>query len=314
MALSYAYRILLIGLLPLIAVILYIEGQHYDPALIRFDQIRHDSNTLTRLLPEKVEGFILTGNTRFYTKDNLYEYVNGHAEYFISAGFAGLAVGEYRLPKTPGTEPDLVIDIYDMDRSIQAFGVLSDESGGSLTDIRGLRGFKSPSGLSFTRGPYYVKLSAYNDNAPLEAVAVRIAEATGEKPDRSPEFSGFPDIGTVVTTRFIKEAYRGYDFLNNVTEREYDVGGSTVSVFRVTQETGDISTIVEAFLQYFRTSGIEFSAVDREKSTIYSISDPYEGDWSMIVFPDSLVGVFGAQDETIINKILEKKDRTAKQG
>jgi hypothetical protein len=120
MALSYAYRVLLAGFLPAIAIFLYIEGQDYDPALIRFDQIHSDKAQLTRLLPEKIEGYSLLGNVRLYTRDNLYEYVNGHAEYFISAGFISLAVGEYNATTVSSTEPDVIIDIYDMGKSIQA--------------------------------------------------------------------------------------------------------------------------------------------------------------------------------------------------
>jgi hypothetical protein len=307
MALSYAYRVLLTGLLPVIAVLLYIEGQRYDPALIRFDQLQSDSDSLSRLLPERIEGFSLLGNVRLYTKDNLYEYVNGHAEYFISAGFLSLAVGEYTVPATSSSEPDVIIDIYDMGKSIQAFGVLSDESGGSLSDIDGgLTGFRSPAGISFTSGHYYVKLSAYNDNVPLEAVALRIAGSIGEKSDPFPEFSILPDIGIVAATRFIKEAYRGLDFLNNVIEREYVIAGSPVHVFIVTREMGDIDEIAESFMKYFKQSGIEFSSMNRKNSTVYKISDPYEGDWSMIVFHDSLVGVFGASGGTIINTLMKE--------
>jgi len=305
MTLSFAYRMLLIGLLPLIAVLLYSEGQRYDPALIRFDQLPSDGDTTTRLLPERIEGFNLLGNVRFYTKDNLYEYVNGHAEYFISAGFISLAVGEYNASNASSTEPDVIIDIYDMGKSIQAFGVLSDESGGSLSDIIGsLTGFISPAGISFTSGHYYVKLSAYNDTVPLQAIAARIAGLIGEASDPFPEFSRLPDIGIVAATRFIKEAYRGLDFVNNVIEREYVINGGRAQIFIVTKEMGDIDTMTEAFMKYFRQSGIEFSSMHRKDSTVYTISDPYEGDWSLIVFPDSLVGVFGAADDTILNKLL----------
>lgn len=315
MVFSYAYRILLIGLLPVIAVLLYFEGQRYDPSLIRFDQARSDSDTITHLLPESIGGLSLIGNARLYTKDNLYEYVNGHAEYFISAGFISLAVGEYTEATSSSSEPDVVIDIYDMGKSIQAFGVLSDESGGSISDIDGgLTGFMSPAGMSFTSGHYYVKLSAYNENIPIETLAARIAGSIGEASDPFPEFSRFPEIGDVTATRFIKEAYRGLDFVNNVIEREYVIDGSTVQVFIVAGDTGAVDEIAESFMKHFQQSGIKFSRTQRRSSTLYKIRDPYEGDWSMIVFPDSLVGVFGSSDEAIINKFLGNEATLKNQG
>jgi hypothetical protein len=307
MALSYAYRVLLAGFLPAIAIFLYIEGQDYDPALIRFDQIHSDKAQLTRLLPEKIEGYSLLGNVRLYTRDNLYEYVNGHAEYFISAGFISLAVGEYNATTVSSTEPDVIIDIYDMGKSIQAFGVLSEESGGSLSDMSGgLTGFKSPSGLTFTSGQYYIKLSAYNEQIPFEKIAVRIAGSIGDASDPFPEFSRLPDVGIVAATRFIKESYRGLDFVNNVIEREYTINGNSVHVFMTTKDMEDIHKIATSFIDYFNTSDIKFSKLNRNNNTVYKISDPYEGTWSMIVFPDSIVGIFGDTDETIINKLLKE--------
>src|SRR3990172_10381103 len=118
-------RLLLLALLLVIALIIYFTGQHYDPALIQFDQSGQGQGV--SVLPDEVNGLKKTGQIRQFTKENLYEYVNGHAEYFISAGFAGLLVGEYASSGTDASRPDIQTEIYDMGRSIQAFGILMDE-------------------------------------------------------------------------------------------------------------------------------------------------------------------------------------------
>src|SRR5271157_2779038 len=101
------YRLLLLGLLPCIAAVLYVRGQSYDPALIDFKTaagpvipaVSAPRQPVEKALPapilQEIAGFRLLGKEHRYTKDNLYEHVDGHAEYFIGAGFAGLTVTEY---------------------------------------------------------------------------------------------------------------------------------------------------------------------------------------------------------------------------
>src|SRR5271169_3820288 len=108
---SLKYRLLLLGLLPLIAGILYFRGQKYDPALIDFKtaspqnvneplvspQTMQEPRTLpvNQAVVHDIAGFQNRGEPHHYTKENLYEHVDGHAEYFISAGFQGLTVTDY---------------------------------------------------------------------------------------------------------------------------------------------------------------------------------------------------------------------------
>ncbi len=135
------YRLLLIALLPLISGVLYFRGQKYDPALIDFKTtLRQDvpGSIIPRqaiqesppiAVAEDIAGFRKLGETRRYTKENLYEHVDGHAEYFISAGFQGLTVTDYIAVGSKATQAEIQAEVYDMGKSIQAFGVLVDESG-----------------------------------------------------------------------------------------------------------------------------------------------------------------------------------------
>jgi hypothetical protein len=231
--------------------------------------------------------------------------VNGHAEYFISYGFISLAVGEYVPENPPDNEPEVTVDIYDMGKSIHAFGVLSDESGNNLSDIHtGITGFKTPLGQSFSRGQYYVKLSSYNKNIDLDDFAKSIADKIGEGSDPFPEFSSLPDIGDVVSTRYIKEGYRGLDFVNNVLEREYIIDGKPLQLFVVIGHEREINNLARSFLGYFNDSEIKYTQTGKEGERVYRINDPYEGDWVLIHLTDKLLGMFGSPDDTIIDSIL----------
>src|SRR5512140_3495651 len=151
-AVPLLYRLLLLALLPCIAVFLYLRGQQYDPALINFKSAAETTVTgqveqapgsigagspsdpgKTQTLPGpdsgNITGFLQVGRERLYTKDNLYEHVDGHAEYFIGAGFSGLSIREYAPAASKDTKAGIQVEVFDMGNSIQAFGVLTDESG-----------------------------------------------------------------------------------------------------------------------------------------------------------------------------------------
>jgi hypothetical protein len=305
MGLSKVYRVLLLALLPVIALLIYMEGQHYDPALIQFQSSESKRDSMALFFPGEIAGFNRAGQIRLFTKENLYEYVNGHAEYFISAGFIGLAVGEYGKAGYEETDPEVVIDVYDMGKSIQAFGVLSDESDGNLSEIRtGLTGFRTPQGISFVKGRYYIRISTFNEKIPLESLTERIESTIDTESEPFPEVARLPELGKVVSTRFIKEAYRGLDFINNVIEREYEVNGETVAVFVVTGGEEKIRKLVSSFIDFFRQSDIQYSVIEEKGRGVYRINDPYEGDWVLVSFPDALFGIYGSFDDTIINTLL----------
>ena len=89
--------------------------------------------------------------------------MDGHAEYFISAGFAGLTVTEYITSGSGARQAEIQAEVFDMGKSIQAFGVLADESGENAAPVSvGAMGFKTSGGLNFIRGRYYVKITAFS--------------------------------------------------------------------------------------------------------------------------------------------------------
>ncbi len=305
MVISNVYRIILLAILPVTALLIYYKGQSYDPALINFNQSQSNVESMTVFFPAEIETLSRSGQIRMFTSKNLYEYVNGHAEYFISAGFVKLAVGEYRLNSKD--YPDVLIDIYDMGNSMQAFGILSDESGGNITDFKaGLTGFKTPQGLGFIKGQYYIKISTFGSTVPLDSFIESLDNRISAGSDPFPEFAALPDIGQILTTRFIKEAYRGLDFLNNVIEREYNISGETLQVFILNVSGENISNITDSFISYFNDSDIKFTESREDEKTIYKVSDPYEGDWVLISSPDTIMGIFGPYNETIINSLIKQ--------
>lgn len=317
------YRLLLLGLLPGIAIVLYLRGQHYDPALIDFKTMTElkaegqnvptpaanraaGEKPLTADAAKSLSGFRQTGRERHYTKDNLYEHVNGHAEYFISAGFAGLSITEYTAADSKTSEAELQAEVFDMGNSIQAFGVLSDEAGDSAKPVSvGTMGFGNPGGINFIRGRYYVKITAYNPKAPLLRFAREFSGTLPAGSDSFEIFSRLPDLGKVNKTRFVKEGYRGLDFLRNVIEREYSTGDKKITVALMAASTQQVKTLQSTFFDYFKKSGMPYEKAVKDGREFYRVTDKYEGNWFLIPSADALFGVFGTDDEAVV-KLFNK--------
>jgi hypothetical protein len=72
-------------------------------------------------VPDRVAGWASAGEDRIYTPDNLFEYIDGGAELYLSYGLSSVFTRKY----TREGEPDIMLDLFDMGSSENAFGVFS---------------------------------------------------------------------------------------------------------------------------------------------------------------------------------------------
>jgi len=320
---SLKYRLLLIGLLPLIAGVLYFRGQKYDPALIDFKTtvqqevvgsaasprtIRESQESQPLPVVQDISGFQKLGEARHYTKENLYEHVDGHAEYFISAGFQGLTVTEYIAAGSKARQAEIQVEVYDMGKSIQAFGVLADESGENPPPVPvGTMGYKTSSGVNYIKGKFYIKISAFSPKTPVIKFAKGFADTLSAGQDSFQVFSKFPDLGKVENTRFAKEGYRGLDFLHNVIEREYSTGSGKIKVALMADSEHETQSLMSSLLDYFKKSGMRYEKNERGGREVYKVMDKYEGNWFLIRSHNAVFGVFGTDDEGILKFFMKGK-------
>jgi hypothetical protein len=73
------------------------------------------------LLPDTIECWKVVGKDQIYNDKNLYDYINGGAELYLSYGFKKVINRTYSMPG----QPDIVVDLFDMGTSQNAFGVFS---------------------------------------------------------------------------------------------------------------------------------------------------------------------------------------------
>ena len=113
----------------------------------------------------EVSGWVMVGETRTFTADNLYEYIDGAAQKFTQAGLEDAQTTDYRFQNTV----DATADIYTMKTPEAARRVFDEESSpGSQALELGDRAQLSTGTLLFTHGRFYVKVVAF-ENSPAIA-------------------------------------------------------------------------------------------------------------------------------------------------
>ncbi|MFB0515893.1 MAG: DUF6599 family protein, partial [Candidatus Neomarinimicrobiota bacterium] len=113
------------------------------------------SSNIVGLLPDTVEGWKIGRRDREYDHTNLYDYLNGGAELYLSYGFQGLINRTYTQPG----QPEIFVDIFDMGNSRNAFGVFS-HSRESIEAAYGQGSQYYGGSLVFWKDAYFVSLLA----------------------------------------------------------------------------------------------------------------------------------------------------------
>ena len=89
-------------------------------------------------------------------RDNLYDYINGGAELYLSYGFNKVINRTYLRPE----QPDIVVDLFDMGTSQNAYGVFSHSM--ETVDAAYGQGSQYSEGLLlFWKDRYYVSIMSY---------------------------------------------------------------------------------------------------------------------------------------------------------
>ena len=110
---------------------------------------------LSRFLPDALAGWKPSADDRAFTRDTIFEYMDGAGEIYLAYGFRRLLVREY---SDPAGSP-LVAEVYDMTVPGDAYGIWSNDQDGEEAAV-GRDGLYGGGLLRFWKGPYFVRLLA----------------------------------------------------------------------------------------------------------------------------------------------------------
>lgn len=295
-------RVALTLLLPLIALVIYLEGQHYDPGLMELKPAANSPGNAW--MPKQLGELTRLGPVRRYTAENLYEYINGHAEYYLDAGFKGLTVGEFG--PAGAQQPELVINLYNMGEPLHAFGVLMDELAPDAVPLdAGGMGFAMEQGVNLIYGPYYAQVTAFSGDREIPPLAQAFAELlAAETGDTKQLDLSFPNLGDPLETYFVKEDYRGLGVLDNVLEKTFLRGEEELTAFLITGSPETIQRVTDELTSFLEADGLPFERAAFDGRPYIRVDDPYEGEWFFAPREHRLLGVFGAPSSELLEQVM----------
>jgi hypothetical protein len=115
-----------------------------------------DTSELKLLLPAEVDGWKAAQKDGIFNKKTLYDYIDGGAELYLSYGFEKAVNRTYERPG----QPDIVVDLFDMGSSVNAYGVFS-HSIESIDTAYGQGSQYSEGLLLFWKDRYYLSIMSY---------------------------------------------------------------------------------------------------------------------------------------------------------
>jgi uncharacterized protein DUF6599 len=114
-----------------------------------------DQSRMVRLVSDPPPGVKPQGQPSFYKADTLYQYIDGGADVYLLYDFQLLLHQEFK-----SGAAELTVDIYDMGKPEDAFGIYSAERSPNYNYIPlGAEGYRSKGTLNFFQDRYYVKLA-----------------------------------------------------------------------------------------------------------------------------------------------------------
>jgi len=137
-------------------------------------------------LPPEIDGWKKADKAVTYDNKSLYDYINGGAELYIAYNFQKMYAFRY----TAGDDSEIVIDIFDMGKSYDAYGIFS--HGREADDEKLGQGSEYNSGLlTFWKDHYYVSILAFPET---ESKAQTVKKLGGLLADAIPGTGESPPI------------------------------------------------------------------------------------------------------------------------
>jgi len=245
-------------------------------------------------LPE-LQGFKKVTNYPVFTPDNLWDFINGAADTYLSLGFEELHVAEYVKGKNT-----IKLEIYRHKDATLAFGIYSSERSASFRFLNiGSQGYKADGALNFLKGKYYVKLrtNATSEKILLsqENLALRVAEMLPGESVLPKVLSDFPETGRKKNEEtYIRDGVLGHEFLQGAYKALYETGDNAFSVFIFDKSSPEeCRKTVNVWLT---KAGLD---ADESAAGNYAFRDGYNGDIFLSWKDSRIVAIQGlAKDQT----------------
>jgi hypothetical protein len=266
--------------------------------------------SLEMLLPKNVpDEWVVREAPETFTRETLFEHINGQADLFIQYGFEKSVFAIYR--KAGASDDKIDVDIYDMGNSLQAFGVFSRFRRNDSPAGIGLDSYLSDDYVIFYKGKYFVVLQATDSNRSiLKQLALEIESRILDDSLPPQEIAFFPETGLRPgSIEYFPDGLLGHEFLKKGFKASYLENNGRKDDSKTESEGGEFQLFLSIFenleeaenaLKIFRESLSKKGkplpgAANQFGSDAFVGSDPYQGKTIVVRKGDRLLGAVGFQ-------------------
>jgi len=133
-------------------------------------------DVLHAVLPERIEAWSAVPEDRLFDDQTIFEYINGAGEVYRAYNMKRCLSRRYSAPG----QPDIVLDVFDMGSSADAFGVFTHDRDGEALPI-GQGALYRPGWLSFWKDRFFISIYAQEETEPavkaVKALGIRVADS-----------------------------------------------------------------------------------------------------------------------------------------
>ena len=276
------------------------------------------SSDLSALLPDKLEGWTIEGTDKIYGPNDLYEYIDGGAELYLSYDFKKVINRIYMAPD----QPDILVDVFDMGSSRNAYGVFSHAR--ETEDITFGQGSQYTSGLLlFWKDRFFISIMTIPETEVSKKAVFRIAEHIDKAiPNKGP----LPDILSLLPTESLDRGsiryFYHYIWLNSfyyiADKNILHIDKESDAVLAKYGNIGERHLLL--LVKYHDNKKAESAYDDFIKAYLPELSNQpavriEDGTWTACRrMGKYIVAVFNAQEKKITKSLIESVERKISKG
>jgi hypothetical protein len=180
-----------------------------------------------------LRGFEIVQEYPVYTPDDLWDYINGAADSYLSFGFEELFIAEYK----KGKKFTVKAEVYSHITPEMAFGIYAMERAPGYNFVKaGMQGYSAPDHFFFAKGNYYVKVTTNATSKKAVAAVKDVALALEASIEGTSEMPAtldlFPEAGKLQNEElFIAEGVLGYSYMRKAYRARYETDGKDFYIY-----------------------------------------------------------------------------------
>jgi len=222
-----------------------------------------------------------------YDRDNLWEYINGAAELFLTYRFRELIVADFEQG-----DGAITVNVYDMGRPLDAFGVFEQEKPASaevLVDVGSAAVLQAPYQGLLLKNRFYVKIEAGGGDVSAELLRGALQDVAAGLPGDDmlpPQLAALPEAGRVPgSVAFAGGNFLGFEDLRACLHADYEVAGDEYRLF-----------VMKPNAAFLRNDGGKWARSKQDDRLLFSRSVPYRGVVVLLGDEERLLGVSGLEE------------------